>query len=87
VAKTVVRPALSKRENEIARLAASGLSNCEISQRLSLSQSTVESDLVRVYERLGISTSIELMFYILEQQQHPKSGENELTGKTLKMGA
>jgi hypothetical protein len=40
-----------------------------------------------VYERLGISTSIELMFCIVEQQQHPKSEENELTGKTLKMGA
>jgi len=87
VSKTVVRPALSKREKQIARLAASGLSNGEVGQRLSLSQSTVESDLVRVYEKLGISTSVELMFYILEQQQHPKSEENEFTGKALRMGA
>jgi DNA-binding NarL/FixJ family response regulator len=87
VSKTVVRPALSKREKEIAQLTASGLSNCEVAQRLSLSQSTVENYLVRVYERLGIPTSIELMFYIVEQQQHPESEENEVTGKTLKMGA
>jgi two-component system nitrate/nitrite response regulator NarL len=75
VAKSVVSTALSQREKEIARLAGSGLSNCEVSQRLSLSQYTVKNDLVRVYEKLGISTHIELIFYITEQQQNSESKE------------
>jgi two-component system nitrate/nitrite response regulator NarL len=57
--------ALTKREEEIARLGASRLSNCEIAQKLSLSQHTVKNCLSRVYEKLGISTRIELVLYIL----------------------
>jgi DNA-binding CsgD family transcriptional regulator len=57
VAKSVVSTALSELEKEIARLAGSGLCNCEVSQRLSLSQYTVKNNLVRVYEKLGISTT------------------------------
>jgi DNA-binding NarL/FixJ family response regulator len=79
---------LSKREKDIARLAASGLSNCEVGQRLSLSQSTVKNHLVRVYEKLGISTRIELVLYILsDDYKSPEPEENEITEKTLKMGA
>jgi DNA-binding NarL/FixJ family response regulator len=73
MAKPVARRELSQCEEEIARLVASGLSNREVAQRLSLSQDTVTNDVVRVYEKLGISTHIELIFYIAEQQQHPES--------------
>jgi len=81
VAKTVVITTLSKREKEIVRLAASGLSNCEVGRRLSLSESTVKNYLVRVYEKLGISTRIELIFYILSYYQSPESEENEIAKK------
>jgi len=87
VAKTLVITALSKREMEIVRLAASGLSNCEVGQRLSLSKSTVKNYLVRVYEKLGISTRIELILYILSYDQSPESEENEITEETFKMSA
>ena len=87
MAKTVVITALSKREMEIVRLAASGLSNCEVGQRLSLSESTVENYLVRVYEKLGISTRIELILYILSYHQSNESEENEIAGKAFKMSA
>jgi DNA-binding NarL/FixJ family response regulator len=56
---------LSKREEEIARLVASGLSNCEVAQELSLSRHTVKNHLFRAYEKLGTSTRIELVLYIL----------------------
>ena len=85
--KTAVITALSKREMEIVRLAASGLSNCEVGQRLSLSKSTVKNYLVRVYEKLGISTRIELILYILSYDQSPQSEENEITEKTFKISA
>ena len=87
MAKTVVITALSKREMEIVRLAASGLSNCEVGQRLSLSESTVKNYLVRVYERLGISTRIELILYILSYDQSPESEENEIAEQTFNMSA
>ena len=78
---------LSKREMEIVRLAASGLSNCAVGQRLSLSESTVNNFLVRVYEKLGISTRIELILYILSDDQSNESEENEIAEKTFKVSA
>jgi len=64
---------LSKREEEIARFVASGLSNSEVAQRLSLSRHTVKNYLFRVYEKLGISTRIELVLYVLSRYQGPES--------------
>ena len=78
---------VSKREMEIVRLAASGLSNCAVGQRLSLSESTVNNFLVRVYEKLGISTRIELILYILSDDQSNESEENEIAEKTFKVSA
>lgn len=54
-----VRP-LSLREAEIADLAAAGLSNREISERLVVSIRTVETHLLRVYKKLGIRRRGEL---------------------------
>ncbi len=48
-------PALTARQAEIARLAATGLPNREIGARLGVSVRTVENQLQRTYERLGIS--------------------------------
>ena len=85
--KTVVITALSEREMEIVRLVAFGLSNCAVGQRLSLSESTVKNNLVRVYEKLGISTRIELILYILSYDQSNESEENEIAEKTFKVSA
>jgi DNA-binding NarL/FixJ family response regulator len=87
VAKTAVKTTLSRREEEIARLVASGLSNGKVAQRLSLSQYTVRNYLFRVYEKLGISTRIELVFYLLSHYKSPESEEKEIAEKTFKMGA
>jgi DNA-binding CsgD family transcriptional regulator len=46
---------LTRRERQIAGLAASGLSNREIADQLVLSLRTVENHLERVYSKLGIS--------------------------------
>ncbi|MFF8592450.1 AAA family ATPase [Streptomyces sp. NPDC015220] len=51
---------LSAQEHRIARLAASGLSNREIADRLYISPRTVASHLYKVFPRLGISSRQEL---------------------------
>ncbi|WP_440710919.1 helix-turn-helix transcriptional regulator [Herbiconiux sp. YIM B11900] len=60
----LVRPGqsalLSARELELAGLAASGLSNREIAERLVLSVRTVETHLQRVYRKLGVRGRDEL---------------------------
>lgn len=45
--------ALSARELEVVQLVADGLSNKEIGQRLFLSEATVKSHLVHVFQKLG----------------------------------
>lgn len=51
---------LTRREREIASLAAGGLSSREIAQRLTLSVRTVDSHLSRVFAKLGIRSRQEL---------------------------
>jgi DNA-binding NarL/FixJ family response regulator len=64
---------LSKRELEIAGLVAEGLSNRQISQRLELSEHTIKNYLFRVFEKLGVSTRVELALYALKRGQVPGS--------------
>jgi DNA-binding CsgD family transcriptional regulator len=51
---------LTPQELEITQLAAEGMSNREIGQRLYLSHRTVESHLYRVYPKLGITSRAQL---------------------------
>jgi DNA-binding CsgD family transcriptional regulator len=54
------RAALSHRELDIARLAAAGVPNKEIAERLYLSLHTVQNKLHAAYEKLGIDGRAEL---------------------------
>jgi DNA-binding NarL/FixJ family response regulator len=51
---------LSARESEVAHLAASGLTNKVIAERLYVSERTVENHLYRVFAKLGIRSRDEL---------------------------
>jgi DNA-binding NarL/FixJ family response regulator len=62
---------LSKRELEIARLVAEGLSNRQISQRLKLSEHTIKNYLFRVFEKLGVSSRVELALFALRRGPVP----------------
>ncbi|MEZ0076470.1 response regulator transcription factor [Planotetraspora sp. GP83] len=55
-----VQDALSAQELQIARLAAAGLSNREIGQRLYLSPRTVGSHLYRIFPKLNITSRSQL---------------------------
>jgi len=56
---------LSKRELQVVNCLAEGLSNREIAKRLELSQHTVKNHLFRVFDKLGVSSRIELLFMTL----------------------
>jgi two-component system, NarL family, nitrate/nitrite response regulator NarL len=76
VVKGVQESFLSKREHEIARLVATGLSNLEVSDKLGLSRHTVKNYLFRIFEKLGISTRVELVLYVLSQAEPSETGGN-----------
>ncbi|MFC8717651.1 response regulator [Kitasatospora sp. NPDC057198] len=50
------RPTLSPREAEILQLLAEGLPNRQISKRLFISEATVKTHLVHVYDKLGVDS-------------------------------
>jgi DNA-binding CsgD family transcriptional regulator len=52
---------LSAQEMQIAAMAAEGLSNREIGQRLYLSHRTVGSHLYRVFPKLGVTSRSQLV--------------------------
>jgi DNA-binding NarL/FixJ family response regulator len=64
---------LSKREDEIAHMVAEGFSNREISERLDLSEHTIKNYLFRVFEKLGVSTRVELTLYALKRGKVPRT--------------
>ncbi|MFI5071042.1 MAG: LuxR C-terminal-related transcriptional regulator [Terriglobales bacterium] len=56
---------LSKRELDVVLSLAEGLSNREIAARLGLSQHTIKNYLFKVFDKLGVSSRIELLFLTL----------------------
>jgi len=62
--------ALSARERDVVGCLAEGLSNREIATRLSISQHTVKNYMFRIFEKLGVSSRVELLFCLLSRTGH-----------------
>ncbi|HKD80969.1 MAG TPA: response regulator transcription factor [Candidatus Angelobacter sp.] len=60
---------LTKREQEIVPLVAQGLTNKEISTRLCVSEHTIKNHLFRIYDKLGISSRVELILYAMGDRE------------------
>jgi two-component system, NarL family, nitrate/nitrite response regulator NarL len=58
---------LSRRELEVVEYLAQGMTNREIAERLQLSQHTVKNYLFKVFDKLGVSSRVELLFMTLSQ--------------------
>ncbi|MEU7398797.1 helix-turn-helix transcriptional regulator [Streptomyces albogriseolus] len=71
--------ALTTREREVAALAAGGLSNREIADRLVVSVRTVENHLHRVYHKLGVVQRAALS-ELLVTRPVPEGGDAEAVG-------
>jgi two-component system nitrate/nitrite response regulator NarL len=59
---------LTKREADIAHLAAEGFRNYEIAQQLTLSTHTVKNYLYRIFEKLGLSSRVELANRVMSME-------------------
>lgn len=58
--------ALSKREREVARLVALGLSNRQVAQTLGLKESTIKANLSMVYAKLRVHNRVALTLTLQE---------------------
>ncbi len=58
---------LSDRELQVVRCIAEGLTNREIAKRLKLSQHTIKNYLFRIFDKVGVSSRVELLFMTLSQ--------------------
>ena len=54
---------LTKREQEIVSKVAEGMKNREIAELLNVSEHTVKNYLFRIFDRLGLSSRVELVLY------------------------
>jgi two-component system nitrate/nitrite response regulator NarL len=60
---------LTKKEDEVASLVSEGMTNREVAKKLAVTEHTVSNYLFRIYEKLGISTRVELALYVIRQKQ------------------
>lgn len=58
---------LTERELEVVRCLAEGLTNREIAERLNLSRHTIKNYFFRIFDKLGVSSRVELLFMTLSQ--------------------
>lgn len=64
---------LSAREIDVVRCVSEGLTNREIAQRLKLTEHTVKNYLFRIFDKLGVSSRVEVVLYALGNGSAPRS--------------
>jgi len=64
------RPLLTAREEQVVALVADGLSNREVGDELGLSEHTIKKYMLSIFDKLGVSTRVELVLYAIS------NGEN-----------
>jgi DNA-binding NarL/FixJ family response regulator len=60
---------LSKREQEVVRWLAEGNTNREIARKLNISANTVKNYLFQVFNKLGVSSRVEVVIYAASQKE------------------
>jgi two-component system, NarL family, nitrate/nitrite response regulator NarL len=67
---------LTERELQVVHCLSEGLTNREIAERLNLSRHTVKNYFFRIFDKLGVSSRVELLFMTLNQ-----TGGKDTSGK------
>ncbi len=68
---------LSKREQEVVRWLAEGNTNREIARKLNISANTVKNYLFQVFNKLGVSSRVEVVIYAASQKNGGRSPRKE----------
>jgi len=76
---------LTPRERDMVRLVAEGMRNQEIGAALSLREHTVRNYIFRIFEKLGLSSRVELVLYALnEENSVGDQSSGDLAGRTAR---
>lgn len=68
---------LSKRQEEVVRLVAEGMTNRCVAAQLGLSEHTIRNYMFQIFDRVGVSTRVELVLYYLQHVQSRAAGAAE----------
>jgi DNA-binding NarL/FixJ family response regulator len=60
---------LSKREEQVVALLTEGFTNREIAERMHLSQHTVKNYMFRIFDKVGVSSRVELILYAFNRKK------------------
>jgi DNA-binding NarL/FixJ family response regulator len=63
-------PLLTRREEEVVHLVADGLKNREIADKLQVKEHSIRNYIYRIFDKLGVSTRVELILYAFSQRDH-----------------
>jgi two-component system nitrate/nitrite response regulator NarL len=67
------RALLSAREMDVVRCVSEGMTNREVAQRLKLTEHTVKNYLFRIFDKLGVSSRVEVVLFALGNGSVPRS--------------
>ncbi len=64
---------LTPREEQVVALVADGLSNRDVARELGLSEHTIKKYLLRIFDKIGISSRVELVLYAMSHGEKSRS--------------
>lgn len=64
---------LTKREEDVVRLLAEGMQNRDIAKELKLSEHTIKNYLFHIFDKLGVSSRVELVLYAVSNSKRMQS--------------
>ncbi|HWZ51836.1 MAG TPA: response regulator transcription factor [Granulicella sp.] len=68
---------LTKREEDVVRLLAEGLQNRDIARELNLSEHTVKNYLFHIFDKVGVSSRVELVLYAVSSTKRMQVASGE----------
>jgi DNA-binding NarL/FixJ family response regulator len=77
---------LTKREEEVVRLLAEGMQNREIARELNLSEHTIKNYLFHIFDKLGVSSRVELILYAVSSTKRMQLAGTDNEGKQVDAG-
>jgi DNA-binding NarL/FixJ family response regulator len=76
---------LTKREDEVVRLLAEGMQNRDIARELKLSEHTIKNYLFHIFDKLGVSSRVELVLYAVSSTMRSPAGNAQGVGAGSEM--